>query len=114
MGEQKYVAEVGMCTIDHGPSPGSNLLDSFATWYSVAPQRPPRSFVSNSESSIPFIFPVIPLSQIRVEYRGVAIAGKTTSFDGSLERASQHKTETAAAKESADLRGMFLALVRKW
>jgi len=113
VGEQEYVTEAGLRTVDDGLSPGCDLVDSFAAWYSVAPRGPAGLTVPDFESGEPFIVPVIPLTQIRVEHRGVAITGKATSFNGTLQGAGQYKRERAATKEPADLGGALPALEGK-
>ena len=81
MREQKRVAGVGERAIYNSLSSCGNLLDALATPHSVAPQGPAGMLLLNLGAGPPLILSVIPLLQVFVYDRGVAIAGQAASFN---------------------------------
>src|SRR5260370_16689423 len=82
--EHENVARTGERSFDYHLRPGGELLEVFATDYSISPQEPPLPLHFDPVTVSSLVLSVVPFPQICVDDRAIAIPGELTCFPGSL------------------------------
>src|SRR5260370_1658352 len=82
--EHENVARTGERSFDYHLRPGGELLEVFATDYSISPQGPAGPLDLDLGSGSSLVLSVVPFPQICVDDRAIAIPGELTCFPGSL------------------------------
>src|SRR5512132_4381869 len=94
--------------VDRGAGSRGYLFDRLRAGKAFDPKIPARNLFANIRGRETFVITVIPLEEVGLDLRHIAVSGQAAGLQSTLERAGQHQGETFTAQAPRD-RGRLLA-----
>src|SRR5262249_46179635 len=113
-GEKQNVSRHGAHAVHHAVCAGSNLLRGFAARTAVAEQLPSRTFGADLRRTAAFVFAVVPLDEVVVDFNHRSEAGQFTCAPGALQGTRPYSGELDSTKPLTKFSGIALAALGQW
>src|SRR5215813_3298774 len=107
--EDQHVSIDGTHLRHHSVGAGPDLRGGLAAGAAVAEEVPVRALGVDVLARAPFVAPVVPLEEIRVDLGQIAEAGSLAGVGRALERAGEDPSEVASLETTAQRVGLALA-----